>query len=97
MVFALRHTGTFPSRLHGRQNQRDQDADDREHHQRFDQCDRGPFSSEKHHKPLLQTSIGAEEDAPRPVIRNRFGRITQENYPRAAHLTTSNEEFGYFL
>ena len=35
VVPALRLPGGLPRRLHRRQQQRDQDADDRDHHQKF--------------------------------------------------------------
>ena len=37
IVGALRPTGRFAACLHGRQQERDQDADDGDHHQEFDQ------------------------------------------------------------
>ena len=37
IVRALRPPGRFAGRLNGRQQQRDQDADDRDHHQQLDE------------------------------------------------------------
>ena len=42
IVLALRLTPRLAGRLHGRQQQRDQDADDRNHHQQFDQRKSSP-------------------------------------------------------
>jgi hypothetical protein len=39
LVAALRPTGRFTGRLHGRQQQGDQDANDRDHYQQLDQSE----------------------------------------------------------
>ena len=41
VVHALRAAGRLACRLHGGQEQRDQDRDDRDHDQQFDQCETG--------------------------------------------------------
>ena len=42
MVEALAAAGRFPRRLDGRQQQRDQDPDDRNHNQQFNQREAAP-------------------------------------------------------
>ena len=42
LALALVAVGRFPRRLHGRQQQRDEDADDGNHHQQFDKGESAP-------------------------------------------------------
>jgi len=58
VIGALRPPGGFAHRLHGRQQQRDQHADDGDHHQQFDQGESTAAASRPCHGPQAPAERG---------------------------------------
>jgi hypothetical protein len=63
VIRALGPPGRLPGRLHRRQEQRDQDTDDGNHHQQFDQCEGATIRS---HWEILRMSMKCREMAQQP-------------------------------